>query len=154
YGDFWYFWDPKRETFDDDGEYLGRCPMDEARDLVLVRAQLMPINSTGDEASYPDYYKLYGEDEPGMKTVVVTYLVGVDRNFSTTDLGRSSFTKALSILVHGKEAVDLLESDGACASDQIDPEVRPEECEFTASEVQYLEALRPEEDIRFRETRD
>ena len=82
--DFWYFWNPKK---------FG-CPITEA-DLVAVEAQLTPIAST--IKSHPYYDKILGDNGNGRKLRIV-YLVGVDQDFNSGDLGRKTFNEALDLL--------------------------------------------------------
>jgi hypothetical protein len=79
-GDFWYFWNP----------YQDGCPLTGA-DLVGVTSDLQPLPVT--RGTYPDYSRLYGSNGSGDE-LRVTYLVGVDENFSYGDLGKQTFRDA------------------------------------------------------------
>ncbi len=81
-GDFWYFWNPYQEG----------CPID-GGDLVGVQTDLTPMNVTRN--TYPEYAKLYGENGNG-EVLQVNYLVGVDENFQSGDLGKKTFTDAFA----------------------------------------------------------
>lgn len=81
-GDFWYFWNP----------YQDGCPLD-GGDLVGVQTDLAPLPMTRN--TYPEYAKLYG-DNGGGDTLQVTYLVGVDENFQSGDLGKKTFRDAFA----------------------------------------------------------
>ena len=79
-GDFWYFWNP----------YQDGCPIT-GGDLVAVTSDLRPLPVT--RGTYPDYAKLFGENGSGDE-LRVSYLVGVDENFSYSDLGKQTFRDA------------------------------------------------------------
>lgn len=81
-GDFWYFWNPYQEG----------CPID-GGDLVAVQTDLTPMQMT--RGTYPDYARLYGDNGAG-ETLQVSYLVGVDENFQSGDLGKKTFNDAFS----------------------------------------------------------
>ncbi|MDD2805740.1 MAG: hypothetical protein PHV33_09305 [Elusimicrobiales bacterium] len=81
-GDFWYFWNPYQEG----------CPID-GGDLVGVQTDLTPMPMTRN--TYPDYARLYGDNGSG-ETLQVSYLVGVDENFQSGDLGKKTFNDAFA----------------------------------------------------------
>jgi len=81
-GDFWYFWNPYQEG----------CPID-GGDLVAVQTDLTPLPMT--RGTYPEYAKLYGENGGG-EVLQVSYLVGVDENFQSGDLGKKTFRDAFA----------------------------------------------------------
>ncbi len=81
-GDFWYFWNPYKES----------CPMT-GNDLIAVQTDLKPMNVTRN--TYPEYAKLYGENGNG-DVLQVSYLVGVDENFKNGDLGKKTFKDAFA----------------------------------------------------------
>jgi hypothetical protein len=81
-GDFWYFWNPYQEG----------CPIG-GGDLVGVQTDLTPMPMTRN--TYPDYARLYG-DNGGGETLQVSYLVGVDENFQSGDLGKKTFSDAFA----------------------------------------------------------
>ncbi|MCM2266318.1 MAG: hypothetical protein NDI60_00935 [Elusimicrobiales bacterium] len=81
-GDFWYFWNP----------YQDGCPITGA-ELVGVQTDLKPLPMT--RGTYPEYARLYGDN--GNKEVLqVSYLVGVDENFQSSDLGKKTFNDAFA----------------------------------------------------------
>lgn len=82
--DFWYFWNPKKTG----------CPIKNA-DLISVEAVLNPIPSTAQ--TYPYYDKILGDNGNG-RLVKVVYLVGVDENFRTGDVGRLNYNEAFELL--------------------------------------------------------
>jgi hypothetical protein len=81
-GDFWYFWNPYQEG----------CPIG-GEDLVAVKTDLTPMPVTRN--TYPEYARLYG-DNGGGETLQVSYLVGVDENFQSGDLGKVTFKEAFA----------------------------------------------------------
>ncbi|OGR65862.1 MAG: hypothetical protein A2X31_00750 [Elusimicrobia bacterium GWB2_63_22] len=81
-GDFWYFWNP----------YQDGCPLTGA-DLVGVTTDLRPVDMTRN--TYPEYARLYGENGNG-DVLQVSYLVGVDENFQSGDLGKKTFNDAFA----------------------------------------------------------
>lgn len=81
-GDFWYFWNP----------YQDGCPIS-GDDLVAVQTDLSPLPVT--RGTYPEYAKLYG-DNGGGGTLQISYLVGVDENFQSGDLGKRTFQDAFA----------------------------------------------------------
>ena len=81
-GDFWYFWNPYQEG----------CPID-GNELVGVQTDLTPMSVT--RGTYPEYARLYGENGNG-DVLQVTYLVGVDENFKSGDLGKRTFMDAFA----------------------------------------------------------
>jgi len=83
-GDFWYFWNPKKDD----------CPI-KSEDLVKVKAAIIPIPNT--KLTYPYYEKILGDNGNGRELKVV-YLVGVDENFKKGDLGRLSFNDSIELL--------------------------------------------------------
>ena len=96
-GDFWYFWNPKKRG----------CPIKEA-DLVTVEAQLTPIAST--QKTYPYYDKILGDNGNGRITRIV-YLVGIDHDFNSGDLGRRTYNDAVAALVEKGFKIDDTRSD-------------------------------------------
>jgi len=83
-GDFWYFWNP----------YQDGCPITGA-DLVGVTTDLKPLEMT--RGTYPEYARLYGDNGSG-DILQVSYLVGVDENFQSGDLGKTTFKNAFAAL--------------------------------------------------------
>jgi hypothetical protein len=94
--DFWYFWDPMP---DDE-----KCPLTQ-NDIVKVNAVLYPLPSTVN--TYPEYRKFLGISDSEEKTVRVTFLVGVDENFSRSDLGAKTFNAAYKVLTEGKALLSM-----------------------------------------------
>ncbi len=84
-GDFWYFWNPEQPS----------CPLKKS-DMVMVKAQLDPVEST--KRTYPYYDALYGDNGNG-NLFQVNYLVGIDENFRRGDLGRGTFNEATELLL-------------------------------------------------------
>lgn len=77
-GDFWYFWNPYQEG----------CPIG-GEDLVAVQTDLTPLPMT--RATYPEYARLGTEE-----LLQVSYIVGVDENFQSGDLGKRTFKDAFA----------------------------------------------------------
>ncbi|MBI4656431.1 MAG: hypothetical protein HY746_06780 [Elusimicrobia bacterium] len=94
--DFWYFWNP----------YQRGCPIKED-DLVTVQSDLQMLDVT--RHTYPEYQKLYGNNGNG-DVLQITYLVGVDENFNSGDLGRQTFLNSFEGLQAGGFEVTLNEA--------------------------------------------
>lgn len=85
-GDFWYFWNPWQRG----------CPITQD-DLVTVQSDLQMLDVTHN--TYPEYDRLYDNG-----VMHITYLVGVDKNFQSGDLGKKTFQNSFdSLQAHGFE---------------------------------------------------
>jgi hypothetical protein len=102
-GDYWYFWNPFQTNED---HHIEPCPLT-ASDLVMVEAQMKPLNSTAN--TFPEYKKLF-DSVDGKGIVRINYLVGVDDNFSSTDLGKQGFLKAYKLLTQGRAMLSAADS--------------------------------------------
>ncbi len=89
-GDYWYFWNPHQKG----------CKQATRDATIQVTGTFKPMNSTTN--TYPRYDTLYGDNGNGDE-VRITFLVGIDENWSKGDLGRIGFEKDFRMLTEGKD---------------------------------------------------
>lgn len=83
--DFWYFWNPSNEG----------CEIPKS-ELQRVTAKLTPKPNT--QNTFPDYKKILGDNQNG-RLVKVVFLVGVDEDFRSGDLGLKAYKEALDLML-------------------------------------------------------
>eukprot|EP00051_Salpingoeca_urceolata_P016590 m.221691 g.221691 ORF g.221691 m.221691 type:complete len:519 (+) comp18723_c0_seq1:189-1745(+) len=84
--DFWYFWNP----------FLPGCPLDMDEDLTTIKAKLTSVPQT--KKTYPEYDMLLGDNGNG-KTLLITWVIGMDEFLVQGDLGYDNFDLAHRLLV-------------------------------------------------------
>lgn len=83
--DFWYFWNP----------YQKNCPLnDQTLQSVNARVTLRPSTTR----TLPEYDRLYGDNQNG-KSVKAVVMFGIDETFNGGDLGRTSYTSFIKLLI-------------------------------------------------------
>jgi hypothetical protein len=84
-GDFWYFWNPFQKN----------CPLNEQTlQSVTARVKLRPSTTK----TLPEYDRLYGDNQNG-KNLKAVVMFGIDENFNSGDLGRTSYTNFINLLL-------------------------------------------------------
>lgn len=138
-GDFWYFWNPRQKNEDSNLSEPKSCPIPQ-KSLRRIQALVSPQDNTGlGNATYPDYFRLYGEQNPRkMKRVYAHVLIGIDQSFKRDDEGAFGFYKLYDLLTHSGHSFLETEDEIACRDQRIESGNRDELCRFTAAEIKLF----------------